>query len=241
MSKTVIVTGGAGGIGSAVSSLFSKNGYNVIIGYNSSENAAKALKDSLASNTDIFKADVSDIKQVEKMFEFAYLKFGSVDVLVNNAGVSYIGLITDITNELSDKIFDTNLKGTYNCSKVATKYMVSAKNGKIINIASMWGEIGASCEVAYSASKAGVIGLTKALAKELSLSGITVNAVSPGLIDTKMNSNVNESDLDDFVKDIPISRMGSAEEIAKAVYFLASDSADYITGQILSVNGGYTM
>lgn len=241
MSKTVIVTGGAGGIGSAVSSLFSKNGYNVIIGYNSSENAAKALKDSLASNTHIFKADVSDIKQVEKMFEFAYLKFGSVDVLVNNAGVSYIGLITDITNELSDKIFDTNLKGTYNCSKVATKYMVSAKNGKIINIASMWGEIGASCEVAYSASKAGVIGLTKALAKELSLSGITVNAVSPGLIDTKMNSNVNESDLDDFVKDIPISRMGSAEEIAKAVYFLASDSADYITGQILSVNGGYTM
>lgn len=241
MSKTVIVTGGAGGIGSAVSSLFSKNGYNVIIGYNSSENAAKALKDSLASNTDIFKADVSDIKQVEKMFEFAYLKFGSVDVLVNNAGVSYIGLITDITNELSDKIFDTNLKGTYNCSKVATKYMVSAKNGKIINIASMWGEIGASCEVAYSASKAGVIGLTKALAKELSLSGITVNAVSPGLIDTKMNSNVNESDLDDFVNDIPISRMGSAEEIAKAVYFLASDSADYITGQILSVNGGYTM
>lgn len=241
MSKTVIVTGGAGGIGSAVSSLFSKNGYNVIIGYNSSENAAKALKDSLASNTDIFKADVSDIKQVEKMFEFAYLKFGSVDVLVNNAGVSCIGLITDITNELSDKIFDTNLKGTYNCSKVATKYMVSAKNGKIINIASMWGEIGASCEVAYSASKAGVIGLTKALAKELSLSGITVNAVSPGLIDTKMNSNVNESDLDDFVKDIPISRMGSAEEIAKAVYFLASDSADYITGQILSVNGGYTM
>lgn len=241
MSKTVIVTGGAGGIGSAVSSLFSKNGYNVIIGYNSSENAAKALKDSLASNTDIFKADVSDIKQVEKMFEFAYLKFGSVDVLVNNAGVSYIGLITDITNELSDKIFDTNLKGTYNCSKVATKYMVSAKSGKIINIASMWGEIGASCEVAYSASKAGVIGLTKALAKELSLSGITVNAVSPGLIDTKMNSNVNESDLEDFVNDIPISRMGSTEEIAKAVYFLASDSADYITGQILSVNGGYTM
>ena len=168
-------------------------------------------------------------------------KFGSLDILVNNAGVAYQGLITD-TDEIDfDRIIDTNLKGTFNCCKAVTSSMVNKGSGKIINISSMWGQVGASCEVAYSASKAGIIGLTKALAKELAPSGITVNCIAPGLIETSMNSNLTVEELAEFVETIPLGRMGSADEIAEAIEFLASDKADYITGQVLGINGGYVI
>ena len=161
--------------------------------------------------------------------------------MVNNAGVAFDGLITD-TDEIDfDRIIDVNLKGVFNCCKSVIPSMVSQQTGKIINISSMWGQVGASCEVAYSAAKAGVIGLTKALAKELAPSGITVNAIAPGLIETNMNSNYTIEELNDFVENIPLGRMGSADEIAAAIEFLASDKSDYITGQVLGINGGYVI
>ena len=242
--KTVVITGASKGIGAATAILFARKGYNVVINYNNSYEAAKLLTRSLSSQgysvLDV-KANVANYLETDLLIKEAVYKFGSVDVLINNAGVSHIGLITDTDHIDSDRIFDINLKGVYNCCKSVTPVMVSQKSGKIINIASMWGEVGASCEVAYSAAKAGVIGLTKALAKELAPSNITVNAISPGLIETGMNSNISVEDLTSFVEDIPLGRTGSADEVAAAAYFLASDEADYITGQILGVNGGFVI
>lgn len=242
--KTVVITGASKGIGAATAILFARKGYNVVINYNNSYEAAKLLTRSLSSQgysvLDV-KANVANYLETDLLIKEAVYKFGSVDVLINNAGVSHIGLITDTDHIDSDRIFDINLKGVYNCCKSVTPVMVSQKSGKIINIASMWGEVGASCEVAYSAAKAGVIGLTKALAKELAPSNITVNAISPGLIETGMNSNISVEDLTNFVEDIPLGRMGSADEIAAAAYFLASENADYITGQVLGVNGGFVI
>lgn len=242
--KTVVITGASKGIGAATAILFARKGYNVVINYNNSYEAAKLLTRSLSSQgysvLDV-KANVANYLETDLLIKEAVYKFGSVDVLINNAGVSHIGLITDTDHIDSDRIFDINLKGVYNCCKSVTPVMVSQKSGRIINIASMWGEVGASCEVAYSAAKAGVIGLTKALAKELAPSNITVNAISPGLIETGMNSNISVEDLTNFVEDIPLGRMGSADEIAAAAYFLASENADYITGQVLGVNGGFVI
>lgn len=242
--KTVVITGASKGIGAATAILFARKGYNVVINYNNSYEAAKLLTRSLSSQgysvLDV-KANVANYLETDLLMKEAVYKFGSVDVLINNAGVSHIGLITDTDHIDSDRIFDINLKGVYNCCKSVTPVMVSQKSGKIINIASMWGEVGASCEVAYSAAKAGVIGLTKALAKELAPSNITVNAISPGLIETGMNSKISVEDLTNFVEDIPLGRMGSADEIAAAAYFLASENADYITGQVLGVNGGFVI
>lgn len=242
--KTVVITGASKGIGAATAILFARKGYNVVINYNNSYEAAKLLTRSLSSQgysvLDV-KANVANYHETDILIKEAVYKFGSVDVLINNAGVSHIGLITDTDHIDSDRIFDINLKGVYNCCKSVTPVMVSQKSGKIINIASMWGEVGASCEVAYSAAKAGVIGLTKALAKELAPSNITVNAISPGLIETGMNSNISVEDLTNFVEEIPLGRMGSADEIAAAAYFLASEDADYITGQVLGVNGGFVI
>lgn len=244
MKKTVIVTGASKGIGAATAILFARKGYNVVINYNNSYQSAKLLTSSLSEqgySVMSFKANVTNKLEVELMIKEAIYKFGSVDVIVNNAGVSATGLITETDDFDVDRIFDINLKGVYNCCKAVTPAMVNQKHGRIINISSMWGEVGASCEVAYSAAKAGVIGLTKALAKELAPSGITVNAVAPGLIETAMNSNISVEDLNSFVEDIPIGRMGSADEVAAAIFFLASDDAEYITGQVLGVNGGYVM
>lgn len=241
MNKTVIITGASKGIGAATAILFARKGYNVVINYNNSFEAASLLTRSLTSrgcSVMSFKADVTNRLETDLMIKEAIYKFGSVDILVNNAGISNIGLITDLDDFDVNKIFDINLKGTYNCCRSVVPAMVSQKSGRIINVASMWGEVGASCEVAYSASKAGVIGLTKALAKELAPSGINVNAVSPGLIETAMNSNISVEDLNNFVEDIPLERMGTAEEVANAIYFLAGEGADYITGQVLGVNGG---
>ncbi len=244
MKKSAIITGGSGDIGSAVCKALAAKGYNIIVNYNKNKNKADALSSSLrllGCEAYAFKADVSNKKEVFDMMNFALEKFGRIDLLVNNAGKSYIDTITSLEDEKAEEIFSVNLKGTYLCCKEASKIMVHQKCGKIINISSMWGDIGASCEVAYSASKAGINGLTKALAKELALSGINVNAVSPGLIATKMNETVSTDDLNSFVEEIPLGRIGTVEDIAKSVIFLASDDADYITGQILSVSGGYVI
>lgn len=242
MKRTVIVTGSSKGIGAAAAIMFAQKGFNVVINYNESYESASLLCTSLVSNgysVITQKANVANKMEVDLMVKETLYKFGSIDVLINNAGVAYQGLITD-TDEIDfDRIIDIDLKGVFNCCKSVTQTMVNQKSGTIINISSMWGQVGASCEVAYSAAKAGVIGLTKALAKELAPSGITVNCIAPGLIETGMNSNLTVEELNDFVNEIPLGRMGSADEIAAAAYFLASPAADYITGQVLGINGGY--
>ncbi len=244
MKKTVIITGASKGIGAATAILFAQKGYNVVINYNHSFQSADILCRSLVENgfsAVLHKANVANKLEVDLMIKETIYKFGSVDVLINNAGVSYQNLITDTDEVDFDNIMDVNLKGVFNCCKAVTSPMVEAKCGKIINISSMWGQVGASCEVAYSAAKAGVIGLTKALAKELAPSGITVNCIAPGLIETSMNAHLSEEDINAFVEEIPVGRMGNAEEIASAAFFLASDEANYITGQVLGINGGYVV
>lgn len=244
MEKTAIITGASKGIGAQMAILFAEKGYNVVINYNESMESAKILTTSLRSrghSVIAFKADVSNRLETDLLVKETLYKFGSIDVFINNAGVSKIGLISEIDDFDVNKIFDINLKGTYNCCKSVTPVMVNQKHGKIINIASMWGEIGASCEVAYSASKAGIIGLTKALAKELAPSNINVNCISPGLIETSMNKDLSIDDIAEFVDNIPLGRIGYPEDIASLAYYLASDESDYITGQIIGVNGGFAV
>ena len=241
MNKTALVTGGAKGIGAAVCRSLANDGYRIALNYNNSFERAKKLKEELSGLThiEIFKADVSDSSAVEKMFSEIENVFGGVDLLVNNAGISQQALFTDITDEMWQKMIGVNLTGAFNCCRRALPYMISKKNGKIINITSMWGEVGASMEVHYSASKAGLIGLTKALAKEVGLSGITVNAVSPGVIETDMMSQFSEDDKKILADETPLGVLGNTEDIAAAVSFLASEKAHFVTGQVLSVNGGF--
>lgn len=239
--STVVITGAAKGIGAACAEYFAERKFNVVINYNTSRVQAEELVSSLTRrgfNAISVRADVSVYADVENLMKTAYDTFGSIDVLINNAGVSAVGLITDISDSEAERIFDVNLKGTYICCRAVVPYMIHKKYGKIINISSMWGEVGASCEVAYSASKAGVLGLTKALSKELAPSGINVNAITPGLIDTSMNTNISKSDLKDFIDEIPLGRIGTAKEIAAAAYFFACEESDYITGQVMGINGG---
>lgn len=244
MSKTVLITGSSKGIGAATAILFAQKGYNVVINFNDSFESASLLCRSLTANgysVMTHKANVANRLEVELMVKETLYKYGSLDILVNNAGIAHQALITE-TDEIDfDRIIDINLKGVFNCCKAVIPSMVSRQSGKIINISSMWGQVGASCEVAYSASKAGVIGLTKALAKELAPSNICVNCIAPGLIETGMNSHLTVEELNDFVEQIPLGRMGNADEIASAIEFLASDKADYITGQVLGINGGYVI
>lgn len=230
--KKALVTGGSGGIGSAVCRILSENGYLVYINYNSSEKKALSLANEI--NGIAVKFDVSDRESVNN----ALKSTGSIDLLVNNSGISEINTFDYISPENADRILDVNLRGTLNCSRAVLPDMIRKKSGVIINIASMWGECGASCEVDYSASKAGVIGFTKALAKEVAPSGIRVNCVSPGFILTDMNRNFSDEDLRLIKEDIPLGIFGTPENIADSVMFLASEKASFITGQILGVNGG---
>lgn len=242
--KTVIVTGGSRGIGKAIVTAFANAGYNVVLNYNLSEQSAKnILKDleGCKGVVEMYKADVTSREEISGMVEYAVKEFGKIDVIVNNAGISNVGLFQDVTDEDFNKIIDVNLKGTFNVTQEALiQNMLKEKSGTIINISSIWGITGGSCEVIYSASKAGVIGMTKALAKELAPSNITVNAVAPGMIGTDMiYKQYTKNEIDDIVKkDIPMGRMGTPEEIAEIVLFLASDSAKFVTGQVISPNGG---
>ena len=241
--KTALVTGGAKGIGAAVCRALAKDGYNIALNFNTSEKEALSLKNELSAVTsvEIFKADVSDSEQVKKMFSEIENIFGGADVLVNNAGIAQQALFTDITDEMWQKMIDTNLTGAFNCCRSALPYMIREKCGSIINIASMWGEVGASMEVHYSAAKAGLIGLTKALAKEVGLSGITVNAVSPGVVLTDMMAQFSDEDKKVLADETPMGVLGTPEDIAATVSFLASEKARFITGQVVSVNGGFVI
>lgn len=237
MKKTVLITGASRGIGAQTARKFYENGYNVVINYNNSEKEAIKLSNELAGSIAI-KCDVSSQEQVKAMIESVISKFGRIDVLVNNAAIAVSNLLTDITEKEWDDLFSVNVKGMFLASKYAVKDMLKYHNGKIINVSSMWGISGASCECAYSATKGAVISFTKALAKELGPSGINVNCVAPGFIDTDMNNNISREDADAFCENTPLMRMGNSEEIANAIYFLASEDASFITGQILSVDGG---
>ncbi len=236
MIKVAVVTGGSRGIGEAVSRTLADDGYTVVV--NCARSIEKAEKIASEINGTAYKADVSDRKQVEEMFSAVYEKYGKIDLIVNNAGVSVCGLFTDISAEDENKIIGTNINGVLNCSREALKYMIKRKYGKIINIASMWGEVGASCEVHYSMTKSAVIGFTKALAKEVGLSGIQVNCVSPGMILTDMTAHLSNDDIQALKEETPLNTVGVPQNIADAVSFLASYKADFITGQIISVNGG---
>lgn len=240
--KTALVTGASRGIGTACAIALAKMGYNIIINYNNSEEKAIKLGEIISDNylVDVmtFKADVSDKIQVDEMVKTALERFSKIDVLVNNAGVSLQKLFTDTTFEDWSNVIATNLTSVYNVTHAVLPCMIREHSGSIVNISSMWGEVGASCEVAYSASKAGVIGLTKALAKEVALSNIRVNCVSPGVIMTDMMSSFSDEDIELIREDIPLNELGTAKNVADAVAFLVSDKASYITGQVISVNGG---
>jgi 3-oxoacyl-[acyl-carrier protein] reductase len=241
--KTVIVTGGSRGIGKAIVYAFANAGYNVILNYNQSEQSAKNIVEDLKECkgvVEMFKADVSRREEVDAMIEYVTSEFGGIDVLVNNAGISHVGLFDEITEEEFRRVMDVNLMGVFNVTQAALKScMLGKKDGAIINISSIWGISGASCEVAYSASKAGVIGLTKGLAKELAPSNITVNAIAPGAIATDMiYKEYSEEEINNIEKEIPMGRLGTPIEIANLALYLASDNARYITGQIISPNGG---
>lgn len=241
--KTVLVTGGSRGIGKAIVYAFAKEGYNVILNYNNSFQSAKEIVEDLSDCdgvVEMFKADISNRDEVNSMMEYAVKEFGKIDVLVNNAGICNVKLFTEMTEQDWDNIMQVNLKGVFNVTQAALRYsMIKEKDGSIINISSIDGISGSSCEVAYSTSKAGIVGFTKALAKELALSNITVNAVAPGAINTDMlRKNYSIEDLALTKSMIPMERFGRPEEVAELVMFLAGDGARYITGQVISPNGG---
>ena len=235
--KTALVTGGSRGIGAAVCRRLAEDGLRVVVHYNQNKGKAEALVRELTEKTGLphlaLPAELAERAQVEELFRLA----GPVDVLVNNAGIAQQKLFTDITEDDWRRMFAVDVDGVFRCCQCALPHMIHEKSGCIINIASIWGEIGASCEVHYSAAKAAVIGLTKALAKELGPSHIRVNCVSPGVIDTEMNAMFDEETMRELCESTPLGRIGSPEDIAAAVSFLASDAASFLTGQTLSVNG----
>ncbi len=240
MNKTVLITGASSGIGAATAILFAEKGYNVAMNYNSSAAAANMLCSTLSENGNVMtvKADISKINEVEAMVSSVRSKFGKIDILINNAGIAQQKLFNDISQEEWNKMLSVNLTGAYNCTRAVINGMINRKYGAVVNVSSIWGEAGGSCEVHYSAAKAGLIGLTKSLAKEVGPSGIRVNCITPGVIATNMNSHLSVEDLNSLADETPLCRLGTAEEVAKAIYFLASDDASFITGQILGVNGG---
>lgn len=240
--KTVIVTGGSRGIGAAAVKELAKNNYNVVLNYNNSEEAAKKMQRDLKEQgikIEIFKADVSKREEVKELVQFTLDKFKNIEVLINNAGIDQIKPFMDISDEDWNKILQTNLNSVFYCTQEVLGNMINNKKGCIINISSIWGMIGGSCEVHYSASKAAIDGMTKALAKELGPSNIRVNSIAPGIIETDMNKDLTTEDLKEIVDEIPLGRIGKPEEIVKSVKWLIDD--EYVTGQIVSVNGGWNI
>ncbi len=235
--KTVFITGGSRGIGAEAVRTFKNKGYNVAFTYFKSVEQALGLAEETGALAVL--CDVSNSEAVNSAIKVAKETFGSIDILINNAGIDEFALFTDITDEMWHKMIDTNLSSAFYTSRAVLTDMINKKDGVIINISSMWGEVGASCEVHYSVSKAGLIGLTKALAKEVGPSGIRVNCITPGVIDTDMNKNLSKEDLEQLKIDTPLGKIGKTEDVVNAILFLADASSRFITGQVLGVNGGY--
>lgn len=240
MNKTVLITGGSRGIGRAMVYKFSKAGYNVLLNFNKSEDISNQIASEL-NNVKVYGANVADRNKVINMVNYAIDNFGKIDVLINNAGIASSGLLQDLPYEEWHRIMDTNLHGVFNCTQAVLPGMIQRKSGKIINISSIWGMVGASNEVAYSTSKAAVIGMTKALAKEVGPSNIQVNSIAPGIIMTDMVSDYSIEEMNAITDQIPLGTVGSSDDVANLALFLASDEANYITGQIISPNGGWVI
>jgi 3-oxoacyl-[acyl-carrier protein] reductase len=244
--KNVLITGGSGGIGSAIAESFAQEGYNVIIHSHHNKPKANMIARRLCTDYQItslaVQADISDRSSVNNMYDIIDTMFGSVDILINNAGIAQQKLFTDITAEDWKNMFGVNLDGVFNCTQeVLRRYMLKRHNGVILNISSMWGQVGASCEVHYSASKAGVIGLTKALAKEVGLSGIRVNCICPGVVMTDMMKSFDKQTIQELKEESPLNMLGTGQDIGEAAVFLCSERAKFITGQVLGVNGGFVI
>lgn len=241
MNRIALITGASRGIGRAAAELLAERGYRLMLNYFRSEGSALELKQKLTAagaDAEIFQADVGDPRQAEAMAEACCKRFGRVDVLINNAGIADVGLLTEVTDERWDRLWRVNVGGVFYTCRAVLPRMIREKRGKIINLSSIWGIAGASCEAAYSATKAAVIGLTKALAKEVGPSGIQVNCIAPGAVETDMNAAMDEAALRSLREETPLGRLGTPREIAAAIAFLASEESDFITGQVLSPNGG---
>lgn len=243
MGKTVLVTGASRGIGAQTALYFAQHGYDTAVHYNKSREQAQAVRDeitALGRQCELFCADVSDSAQVNAMVENAVQTFGQIDVLVNNAGIAQQKLLTDVTDGDWQAMLGVNLTGVFNCCRAVLPHMLRAHSGALVNISSMWGVTGASCEVHYSAVKGGVIALTKALAKEAGPSGVRVNCVCPGVIMTEMNEKLGRETLEALKEETPLCRLGTPLDVAKAVYFLSDEElSPFITGQVLGVDGGF--
>ena len=242
VNKVIVITGGSRGIGAEIVKNLAQAGHTIILNYNKSEQCAKNVENELKKqgcNVDIFKADVSRVDEAIKLINFAIEKYGRIDVLINNAGISQSKLFTEITDDDWLNMMNNNLNSAFYCSREAVKSMIHNKQGLIVNISSIWGVTGASMEVHYSTAKAGLIGFTKALAKELGPSNIRVNAIAPGIINTDMNKEYSEQDFIEIEKEIPLGKIGSTASIAKCVKWLIED--DYTTGEVISINGGWNM
>lgn len=241
MRRIALISGGSRGIGAACVRAFAQDGYAVVFLYNRCADKAEALVQALRSegrDVTAYPCDVSDPQQVAATVADILRTFRRIDVLVNCAGIAHIGLFTDMTEDEWDRLFAVNVRSAFSLTKAVLPGMISARKGSIVNVSSMWGEVGASCEVAYSATKAALIGLTKALAKEVGPSGVRVNCVTPGVIDTDMNAQLTEDDRAALADETPLGRIGTAEEVAKAILFLCGEDASFVTGQVLGVSGG---
>lgn len=240
MDKAAMITGATRGIGKQIALTLANEGYNIVLNYRTENDELIQAKNEIESKNVkclTVQGDVTNFEDCKQMIESAIKEFGKIDVLINNAGICFEGLFTDIKEQEWKNIIDINLNSVFNCTQEALKYMINEKSGCIINISSIWGETGASCEVAYSTTKAGINGMTKALAKEVGLSNIRVNAIAPGIIDTDMNKNLNFEELEQIKNEIPLNKIGKTKDIAKCVKWLIED--EYTTGQIISINGGW--
>lgn len=239
--KTVLITGASRGIGAETARLFAQKGWAVAVNYRNSREAAEELVSEIRKNGGTalaIPADVGDPEQVEALFRTAEQELGQIEALVNNAGIAQQKLFTDLTDEDWDELFRVDVKGVFLCCRRALPAMIRRHRGVIVNISSMWGQVGASCEVHYSAAKAAVIGLTRALAKEVGPSGIRVNCIAPGVIQTEMNGNLTPETLEALKEETPLELLGDPADVAKAAWFLTSEDSAFITGQVLGVNGG---